>query len=157
MRRKHQTKTRVRYDCPLIGVKTDVDALTIRLESLNGVKSAKVNNKAHTFTLYSDGSWSIANLEKELSKIDFESFTNSGKISKNILNTNKPDISGLLRSFTALALTPVIANDNAKLAVSVFGCAPLFLRGADDLIQNGLTSKVLEAMAVGVSLARKDY
>ncbi|MDR2635750.1 MAG: heavy metal translocating P-type ATPase, partial [Campylobacteraceae bacterium] len=155
--RKHQTRTRVRYKCPLIGVRTDVDALTIRLESLNGVTNANVNNKAHTFTLHSDGSWDIENLENELLKIDFASFAASHKTPKSRLNANRPDVSGLLRSCAALALTPLVANNSIKFALSAFGSAPLIFKGVEDIVKNGLTSKVLEAMAVGVSLARRDY
>ncbi|MDR1460058.1 MAG: heavy metal translocating P-type ATPase [Campylobacteraceae bacterium] len=154
---KHQSPFRRRYGSFDISNKCDMYALTIRLESLNGVKRAKVNNKARTFTLYSDGLWNVESLEKELLKIDFKSFENSSKTIKNKLNTNEPDMSGLLRSFTALALTPMSTNDNIKFAISAFGSIPLLAKGIDDLIKNGLTSKVLEAMAVGVSLARKDY
>ncbi|MDR0579233.1 MAG: heavy metal translocating P-type ATPase, partial [Campylobacteraceae bacterium] len=154
---KHQTKTRMRYECLFINKKTDIDALTIRLESLNGVMSAKINNKARTFTLYSDGSWSVKQIEKELSSIDFKSFSKQNKTPKSIINAHNPNTSGLLRSLTALALTPMIANNTLKFAVSALSSAPLFAKGTNDLIKSGLTSKVLEAMAVGVSLARKDY
>ncbi|MDR1285809.1 MAG: heavy metal translocating P-type ATPase [Campylobacteraceae bacterium] len=154
---KHQSPLRRRYGSFDINSKCDTDALTIRLESLNGVKRAKVNDKAHTFTLYSDGSWNVESLEKELLKIDFGSFVKANKASKRKLNANEPDMSGLLRSIAALVLTPVSANNSVKFIISAFGCAPLLVRGIDDLIKNGLTSKVLEAMAVSVSLARKDY
>ncbi|MDR0761685.1 MAG: heavy metal translocating P-type ATPase, partial [Campylobacteraceae bacterium] len=154
---KHQTKTRMRYECLFINKKTDIDALAIRLESLNGVVSAKINDKAHTFTLYSNGSWNTGQIEKELSNIDFKSFLKQNRVSKSIINAHNPNTSGLLRSFAALALTPMIANDTLKFAISTLGSAPLFAKGVNDLLKSGLTSKVLESMAVGVSLARKDY
>jgi len=153
----HKTKTRRRYECPLIGRKTDIDALTIRLESLVGVTSAKVNPIARTFTLHSNGDWNVANLQKELSKIDFGSFINFERAKKCKLNTNDCDTFGLWRSITALALTPLTNDNNTKLIISALGSMPLLARGVDDLIKSGLTSKVLEAMAVGVSLARADY
>lgn len=43
------------------------------------------------------------------------------------------------------------------MVVSTAASLPLLIDGTKELLSEGLTSKVLEAMAVGVSLARKDY
>ena len=52
---------------------------------------------------------------------------------------------------------PFIPQPRLKLAVSTLASIPLLREGFFELFREGLTSKVLEAMAVGVSLARRDY
>lgn len=40
---------------------------------------------------------------------------------------------------------------------TLYASYPILREGAGDFIKNGLTSKMLEALAVGVSIARNDY
>lgn len=68
-----------------------------------------------------------------------------------------PSIKGVMRAGSALVVQPFIPNDGAQLALSTAASFPLLMDGAKELWHEGLTSKVLEALAVGVSLARKDY
>lgn len=76
---------------------------------------------------------------------------------KSCIDEQDPSIKGIVKASTALVLTPFIANDTAKFALSTAASANLFLEGTKELFKEGLTSKVLEAMAVGVSLARRDF
>jgi len=69
----------------------------------------------------------------------------------------KPSMRGMVRASSALAFEPFIPQPEIKLAVSTLACLPLITKGAQELFREGLTSKVLEAMAVTVSLARNDY
>jgi heavy metal translocating P-type ATPase len=128
----------------------------VRLESINGVKKAKVNPIAHTFTLYAqDGGWDAARVEKELLNVEFGAFVGE-KIPKRHIHSES-SASGLWRSLGALALSTAVSGNGTKLLITSLASFPLFARGVNDLIENGVTSKVLEAMAVGVSLARSDY
>jgi heavy metal translocating P-type ATPase len=154
---KHESVERRRYGSFDITCKCDTDALTVRLESINGIKKAKVNPIASTFTLYADSNgWNISEVEKELSKIDFKVFTNNSH-RKKLIKYNKSDISGLYRSVGALAFITATNMSGMKFLITLLVSTPLFAKGINDFIKKGFTSKVLEAMAVGVSLARKDY
>ncbi|MDR1976765.1 MAG: heavy metal translocating P-type ATPase [Campylobacteraceae bacterium] len=153
---KHKTPLRRRYGSHDINLKCDTDALSVRLESINGVKKAKVNPIAHTFTLYAqDGGWDAARVEKELLNVEFGAFVGE-KIPKRHIHSES-SASGLWRSLGALALSTAVSGNGTKLLITSLASFPLFARGVNDLIENGVTSKVLEAMAVGVSLARSDY
>ncbi|MDR0666016.1 MAG: heavy metal translocating P-type ATPase, partial [Campylobacteraceae bacterium] len=153
---KHQSLQRRRYGSFDITLKTDTDALSVRLESINGVKKAKINPIARTFTLYAEsGGWDALKVEQALSKINFKTFAHASK--KRPIRRNENGLSGLWRSVGALALCTAVNANNIKFFITFLAAAPLFAKGTNDLIKSGLTSKVLEAMAVGVSLARKDY
>jgi len=56
-----------------------------------------------------------------------------------------------------LLTEPLIKDDKQKLALTTIASLPLLKHGIKDLFSEGLTSGVLESMAVGVSIARKDY
>lgn len=154
----HQTSKRIRYKCQHINSKTDVDKLIIRLESLNGVSSAKINIYTNSFTLYSkDGLWETKRLEEDLENINFNSFLCKHKAPKSKLNKNNCDTVRLWRSTAGLVATTLVPDKTSKLLISSLSTAPLIFEGMNELLSKGLTSKVLEAMAVGVSLARADY
>jgi heavy metal translocating P-type ATPase len=76
---------------------------------------------------------------------------------KRAIKRDDKGLFGLYRSVGALGVSAAVNTDNIKFIATLFAAAPLFAKGVNDLIKSGLTSKVLEAMAVGVSLARKDY
>ncbi|MEA2098610.1 MAG: heavy metal translocating P-type ATPase, partial [Campylobacterota bacterium] len=52
---------------------------------------------------------------------------------------------------------PFISDDRMKFALTAGVATPMLINGTKELFEEGLTSGVLEALAVGVSLARKDY
>ena len=56
-----------------------------------------------------------------------------------------------------MAITPLLNGNMLKTATSLYAYAPLLKEGVSELFNEGVTSKVLESMAVGVSLARRDY
>ncbi|MDR2100637.1 MAG: heavy metal translocating P-type ATPase [Campylobacteraceae bacterium] len=155
---KHESLKRRRYGSFYINRRCNTDALGIRLESINGVKKAKVNPLARTFTLYADeNGWNVLKIERELSKIDFKSFADKYVPKKKLIRCNDSSFSGLFRSVGALAFSMMVNTNNIKFFITFLAAAPLFAKGINDLIKSGLTSKVLEAMAVSVSLARRDY
>ncbi|MFV0481309.1 MAG: HAD-IC family P-type ATPase, partial [Campylobacteraceae bacterium] len=154
----HQSPKRRRYKCPLLESKTDINNLIIALESLNDVTEAKVNIKAKSFTLFNkNGFKDVAMLEKNLQKIDFSSFTCKVKNTNSSSLREEPSTAGLIRAASALVVTPLAPDNTTKMAISTLASAPLMYHGVRELVSEGLTSKVLEAMAVGVSLARRDF
>ena len=152
---KHQTSKRRRYGCSGISIRSDINAILVCLESIEGVNNAKINAKARTFTLFLGDKANVKKIEKELNNIDFASFKTDKKI------TAQSDASAagaaFLRSALIWCLLPFAPAKSVKLALSLFSAAPILLKGADELLQNGVNSEFLEAAAVGVSLARGDF
>ena len=72
------------------------------------------------------------------------------------MGEEKPSKAGIFRAGSALVAEPFISNDIAKLALSTYASFPLLVEGTKELYTEGLTSRVLEALAVTVSLTRKD-
>ena len=67
------------------------------------------------------------------------------------------DKSGIWRSLFALGANYFLRNQNLMMLTTLYASYPILREGAGDFIKNGLTSKMLEALAVGVSIARNDY
>ncbi len=154
----HQTAKRLRFCSPdLIGLETH--HLTNDILAKLQAKSVRINPKL--------GSVSIEFLENRDAvslKHFFESFDITPyRVCDTALNAcfhdsqEAPSMRGMVRASSALVFQPLIPQPEIKLAVSTLACLPLMVKGTKELFSEGLTSKVLEAMAVTVSLARQDY
>ena len=74
------------------------------------------------------------------------------------LKSLKEKPSTAMIGLSALALANSYSTRPIRVGlVSKVAALPLIKEGAEELIKNGLTSKVLEAAAVGVSLLRRDF
>lgn len=153
----HVTKQRVRFRCNDLQKDTNKEKLEKSLLKLEGVSSAKVNLKAKSLILNIDNI-DFSTLSEQIEKLKIEDFKSTCKSNFECYDCDeKPSTSGLIRATSALGVEPFLKDDRAKLALTSFATAPLLIGGTKELFNEGLTSKVLEATAVGVSLARKDY
>jgi len=153
----HVTKKRVRFRYKLLEKETNSNKLEKHLTDIDGVTSAKVNLKAKSIVLIGENI-DAKSLEKEILKINIGDFKSTCKSVTSCFETDKkPTLSGLTRAISALSVEPFLQDDRAKLALTAYATTPLLIGGTKELFSEGLTSKVLEAMAVGVSFARKDY
>ncbi len=153
----HVTKKRVRFRCGALQKDTDVKKLETTLKALEGIKSAKVSTKAKSISLKGED-LDVELLEKELLKIDILDFKVSCSLCLASFSSNEePSTSGLIRATSSLVVEPFLMDERAKFALTAYATAPLLISGTKELFNEGLTSRVLEATAVGVSLARKDY
>lgn len=156
----HQTPNRIRFYCPFLSDNLNISRLSLDLSSFNGVLSARINVKAKSLIIDTLGNASLDEIYDFLVYPDLTPYISCDTISnscKNCIGEQGLSIKGIVKASTALVLTPFITNDTAKLALSTAAGANLFLEGTKELFKEGLKSKVLEAMAVGVSLARRDY
>lgn len=155
----HQTSHRARYRCDILREDIDVDSLKKELSTLGGVTDVRINLSAHSI-VFEFGDISLETIEEKLLSLDSETLhVPSTFFGSDVCYSGEeqPSKNGIYRATAALAVTPMLSDDRAKLLLSTYASLPLLIDGSKELLKEGLTSKVLEATAVGVSLARKDY
>ncbi len=158
----HKTSKRVRYFCKELKQEDYNESSMISyFESIDGIEEVRINKKIGSIIFEHDGS-AFNTIEDLMSFIDFNKY----KTCDTFLSVNEchsciddeaPSLNGVIRASSALVAERFITNDMAKMLLTSFASRPLLIEGAKELFEEGLTSKVLEATAVGVSLARKDY
>ena len=142
----HLTKNRVRFVCERIGLECDESRLEARISEFRYAKSVRVNKKAKSVIIGFESNFD--EIKEFIENLPIENF-NKRKVS--------PNKSKIYKAATALAITPLINNNGVKAMASLIAAAPLLKEGASEALKGGITSKVLEATAVGVSLARRDF
>lgn len=142
----HLTKNRVRFVCERIGEDCDESRLEAQISEFRYAKSVRVNKKAKSI---------IVGFESNLNEI--KEFIENLPITNLNKRKNSPSKAEIYKAATALAITPLINNNGVKAMASLIAAAPLLKEGASEAVNEGITSKVLEATAVGVSLARRDF
>jgi len=155
----HQTKNRARYFCDVLKDEVNLKNLENDLLSISSVESVRINEKSKSI-IFQSSNISLKQIEEFLTKLDKSKYEVCDTfLSNNIscISEEKPSKLGMARAFGALAVEPLLKNDKQKLALTTMASLPLLKHGAQDLFEEGLTSGVLESLAVGVSIARKDY
>jgi len=154
----HKTPLRLRYSCDVLKTDYNISALENHIKSINGISSVRINQKIGSIVLEHDGS-AERTIHELLSTLDINQFKTCDTFLSDCPQCidEEPSLFGLARASTALALEPMISNETAKFLLTSLATKPLMFEGVKELFTEGLTSKVLEATAVGVSLARKDY
>ena len=142
----HLTKNRVRFVCERIGEDCDESRLEAQISEFRYAKNVRVNKKAKSI---------IVGFDSNLNEI--KEFIENLPIANFNKRKNSPSKAEIYKAATALAITPLINNDGVKAMASLIAAAPLLKEGASEAVNEGITSKVLEATAVGVSLARRDF
>lgn len=142
----HKCAGRIRLVCEQLTDESDVSAIEAKISEFAGVKSARVNKHAKSI---------VVEYDKNFGEI--LEFIQNLDMPKKAKDASKPSKANIYKAGAALALTPLISNRTVKTAIGLYASAPNLLEGASELRHEGVTSKVLEAMAVGVSLARGDH
>ncbi|QCD52765.1 heavy metal translocating P-type ATPase [Campylobacter sp. RM16192] len=142
----HKSKNRVRFICEDITSECDESFLEAQISEFKYVKSVRLNKKAKSIIVEFDSNFD-----------EIYKFLETIKIKNLNKQKNSPSKAGIYKAVTSMAITPLINGNMLKTATSLYACAPLLKEGVSELINEGVTSKVLESMAVGVSLARHDY
>ena len=156
----HKTSKRVRYFCKDLKEDYNASSMIQNFESIDGINKVKINKKIGSIVFEHDGS-ALDTIEDLLGSLDIDKY----KVCETFLSVNDcenigdeaPSLNGVFRASGALVAERLIKNDTAKMLLTSFASRPLLIEGTKELFKEGLTSKVLEATAVGVSLARKDY
>ncbi len=156
----HSTKNRARFSYALKrGVAIQAMALRLSIESIDGVKSVRVNEILNNIIITYTGDLGriqkaiFATLENLLTttkhKVPSASFFT--------LRDEIPSSAEVVRSATALISEPFITPIAPKAAFSTIAAYPLLKSGVQEAISEGVTSRVLEALAVAISLYRADF
>lgn len=156
----HKTSKRYRFYCQeLKGTEYNSSSLINYLKSVDGISTVRINQKIGTIIFEHEGV-SLSVIEDMLVSLDMNKYKTCQTFMNDCvdcISDEEPSLFGVTRAGTALIAERMVSNDTAKMFITSLASKPLLIEGAKELFTEGLTSKVLEATAVGVSIARKDY
>ncbi|RAZ56771.1 heavy metal translocating P-type ATPase [Campylobacter hyointestinalis] len=137
---------RIRFICDDLNELSDERRLEADILKFDEITSVRVNKAAKSIIVTHNSS--LNTLLKRLQSIEIKQLKNKKE---------EPSKTEIYKSIAILALSAL--NNNAKFnkLASLYGSINLLKAGSYELFSEGLTSKTLEALAVGVSLAREDY
>ncbi|OPA81628.1 ATPase [Campylobacter pinnipediorum subsp. pinnipediorum] len=141
----HSCKNRVRLRVNELKETSDISHIEASIAELSNVNNVRVNKYTKSIVIEY-----LSQLEKIIEFVGNLDLKTKPKVH----GISKADI---YKAGASLVVEPLLSNPKAKAAVSVYSSVPILLDGLKEFKNNGLTSRVLESMAVGVSLARKDY
>lgn len=142
----HRCKNRARIHCESLNNRSDVSFIEASIGEHHLVKSARVNKYAKSIIVEHTG-----NLDEILAFISTLQMPTKPK------DTSLPSKAEIYKAGAVMAISPLIKNKYAKTALGLYASSANLLQGAQELKDDGITSKVLESMAIGVSLARGDH
>lgn len=140
----HSLPGRVRLILDGLCKNSDEARIEANISECAGVKFARVNRYAKSIVVEYSG-----DLDQILEFVS--------KVSLPTKDGSTPDKTGIYKAAAAMAISPLLGSDLAKTALGIYAASGNLKEGFEELKNEGITSKVLESMAVGVSLARKDY
>lgn len=155
----HQTSKRARYFCDILTNDTNILDLEKDLVTIDGVSKVRINQKTKSI-IFDFENVDLKDIESKLLNVNIGEFEVCDTIlTHNIscVDDEVPSKQGIYRATAALAIEPLLRDDAAKIALTTGASLPLLVNGTKELFTEGLTSGVLESLAVGVSIARKDY
>ncbi len=156
----HQTPSRVRYKYFLLKEKfIDENILKNHLEKIDFVKSVRINKKAISlvFEIEKDITSQLENILSELTLDKLLSNCENEAVCVSCVSEEEPSVKGMIKASAALASERLMTNDLLKASITTAASIPLLIDGSKELLEEGLTSKVLESAAVAISIYRKDY
>lgn len=154
----HQTPKRLRFTCKMLKGAYNVHQLEHDLKQHLDTQLIRINPKIGSLICEAP-TLNAKAVEAALLAVDMAHYQTCNTFLESCFDAKEeaPSIKGIVRASSAFAVVPFVPTNRAKLVLSSAVCYPLLRDGAKEFLTEGLTSKVLEAMAVGVSLARKDY
>ncbi|MDR3054988.1 MAG: heavy metal translocating P-type ATPase [Zoogloeaceae bacterium] len=154
----HETFGRARFRyrglAPLLADTSGMVALHARILALPGVRVARFNPRAHSLTLEFDPqTTTTATLHRALLALSPEN------VPSVIGAAKKP--AAIFASDAGFSFLNLMASGSlpqgARLPLSLVAALPLGKEALADFRASGMTSHVLEAIAVAISLARRDF
>jgi len=156
----HGTTKRARYKSSFLKENfLDENLLKTELESLAGVTSVRINKKANSIVFNFEDSSVCAKIENKLSSLTPEVLLTKSKETACVscVSSENPSFRRTAIASSALIAERFMPNDFLKFSVTAGASHPILLDGVKELFNEGLTSRVLESAAVGISIYRKDY
>lgn len=136
--------------------------LRVAIERLDGVTSVKVNDILNTLIVLHEGVKTnelISQIQEAANNLDVspKSKNSKSKESYIALREEIPSSSDVVKAGTALVLEPFLSSPLAKMGFSIIASLPMLKSGTEELLTKGITSRVLEATAIAISIYRKDF
>lgn len=131
------------------------------IDGIEGVDDVRINQKAASVVMVlSDVDIYLASVIENLKNATFYDVLDANAqntVCVSCVDTNEEaSIEGIVKASLPFVLMP-LRNNTVNLAGTLAATSPLMIDGAKELIKEGVTSHVLEALAVGVSLSQRDY
>ncbi|MEM7446190.1 MAG: HAD-IC family P-type ATPase, partial [Pseudomonadota bacterium] len=150
----HRLRSRVRFRCRFqVGQAADWPKLETLASGFRGVRTARANARALSLTLEFDpeltDEWQLGHALLEIS--DSATATISTSIPEDHATRNA------LIASAAVLLGGSFLPRILKFCVSLAAAAPLLREAGEDLVEKQVSSRVLEGLAIAISIARGDY
>ncbi|WP_324172915.1 heavy metal translocating P-type ATPase [Sulfurimonas sp.] len=149
----HKLPNRLRYKIFDISSKNDARPLIESIQKCEGVKNARVNIRAKSLIIEITNSQIQKEIEKIITDFKTTKCDSSCRVERGEVHISKQGLITIASVTGAGFILPNIVNAPLSIATNT----PMMISGLKDLYKNGITSHVLESLAVGVSLLRKDY
>ncbi len=158
----HSTSTRARYKFSLLRDKSlDENILKANLEKLSGVTSVRINKKAYSLIFNFEESSVCETIEEKLSSLTVDELLNSSNENSSVciscVSDEEPSFKRTALASSALVAERLVTSDLLKFSITAGASYPIIVDGIKEFFEEGLTSRVLESAAVGISIYRKDY
>lgn len=137
---------RVRFIHRLINELSDERSLEAEILKINQISSVRVNKAAKSIIITHNGDLDL--ITNSINALEIKQLKNK---------KSSPSKAEIYKSAAALAISSISQNNKLNSIISIANSTKLFKEGFMELLNEGLTSKSLEALAVAVSLARGDY
>lgn len=141
----HSLSGRLRLKIKELDKNSDDAKIEADIGNLSSVRFVRVNKYAKSIIVEFDGD--KKSIVDYIENMELPKKVDNDKVSK----------SGIYKALAATAITPLIPSNFGKTALSLYAASSNLKEGASDLVNDGITSKALESMAIGVSLLRQDY
>ncbi|MCB1189849.1 MAG: heavy metal translocating P-type ATPase [Leptospiraceae bacterium] len=149
----HELKNRIRFrlqSCSLL----QKEYYTNNISTIQGIRGIRINEKSKSLVIVYDANPETR--ESILNKLGLKKRKDLSITDINLNNEEKQSIVGLFTSTLSLFFSFVFPP-GLRLLFTLFVTSPLLYRGTKELFKKGLTSNVLEALAVFISVARQEY
>ncbi len=157
----HRSNKRVRLKYGLLKHNyVDSGMLAGLIESFEGVKSVRINKKAASVVLMLEDDSLLADTIEALRNVTLYDILDNhaeNSVCISCVDTDEEaSYEGIIKAAAPFTLMP-FRNDTLNQVGTLAATTPLMLDGIKALTSEGVTSHVLESLAVGVSLWQKDY
>ena len=130
----------------------DAEALVRAVHNLPGVQAARANPPARTLVIHFEPAETDAEqLAGALLQLDL-----AAHAPRRPTGGHRDGLAGIAVSGALLAGSPLLPT-SLQMPATLAAALPLFAEAVQDLRQEGITSHVLEALAVAISAARRDF
>jgi len=155
----HSTNNRARFYFGSLNKILNISEFIFDLEKNKNINEVRINQKAKS-VVFAFKDLEISFLKDLLENLEISKYLSSAtflSVDENKSEESKPSLKGVYKSSSVMLLEPLLKNDLGKMFLTSFAVRPLLIDGIKEFFKEGLTSRVLEATAVGVSFVRKDY